>query len=214
MRQTGSFGLAVSQFWWVLLIVAAVPCSVLYLDRPVSRFSEGTFGNFTWGGNFTDTPGFFYPFALLLLAIFLFRRCALRPFGKADMTCLLGDASLLLSEFIIGKLKYFFGRTWPKYGDPSFIHQHVYGFNLFHSGNSYRSFPSGHVAGLCAVLVVFWIFYPRFRALYILTTIWLSAGLVALNYHFLSGTIAGGLVGTLTGSLCVFGWGAARQDSN
>lgn len=164
------------------------------------------FGHFGWAVTFTDTPSFFHPFALLLFAVFLLRRFMRRPFENLDVACLLGDASVLLSDFITDKLKYFFGRTWPKYGHPSFIHQDVYGFNLLHSGASYQSFPSGHVAALCAVLLVFWIFYPRFRGLYALTVIGFSAALVAMNYHFLSDAIAGGLVGTLTGWLCVFGW--------
>lgn len=197
--------LALSRLWRVLLVVAAVPFAVVYLDRPVSRFCERLFGHFTWIGNFTDTPSFFHPFALLLFGIFLIRRLANRPFGKPDIICLLGDTSLLLSDFITGWLKYFFGRTWPKYGFPSYIRQNIYGFNPFHAGVGYQSFPSGHVAALCAVLAVLWVFYPRFRALYALMALGFSAGLIAMNYHFLSDTIAGGLVGALTGALCVYG---------
>jgi membrane-associated phospholipid phosphatase len=198
--------LALSHLWWVLLVVAAVVYSVVYLDRPVSRFCERMFGYFTWADNFTDAPSFFHPIALLLFGIFLIRRFAAQPFGKPDIICLLGDASLLLSDFITGRLKYVFGRTWPKYGYPSYLRQDVYGFNPFHSGVAYQSFPSGHVAALCSVLVVLWILYPRFRALYALTALGSSAGLIAMNYHFLSDTIAGGLVGTLIGALCVFAW--------
>lgn len=205
-RSNGDRDLAGSQLWWILPIAAAILFSVLYVDRPVSRFSERMFGHFGWAVTFTDTPSFFHPFALLLFAVFLLRRFMRRQFENLDVACLLGDASVLLSDFITDKLKYFFGRTWPKYGHPSFIHQDVYGFNLLHSGASYQSFPSGHVAALCAVLLVFWIFYPRFRGLYALTVIGFSAALVAMNYHFLSDAIAGGLVGMLTGWLCVFGW--------
>jgi hypothetical protein len=149
-RPIGVRTLALSRLWWILLVVAAVPYSVLYLDRPVSRFCERLFGHFTWADNFTDTPSFFHPIALLLFGIFLIRRLANRPLGKPDIICLLGDASLLLSDFITGWLKYFFGRTWPKYGFPSYIRQNVYGFNPFHAGVGYQSFPSGHVAALCA----------------------------------------------------------------
>jgi membrane-associated phospholipid phosphatase len=198
--------LALSHLWGVLLVIAAVPYSVLYLDRPASRFSERMFGHFTWTGNFTDTPSFFHPFALLLFGILLIPRLAIRAFGKPDIICLLGDASLLLSDFITGWLKYFFGRPWPKYGHPSYIRQNAYGFNPFRSGVAYESFRSGHVAALCAALVVLWILYPRFRALYALTALGFSAVLIAMNYHFLSDTIAGGFAGTLTGALCVFGW--------
>jgi hypothetical protein len=83
MRPIGTRTLIASHLWWVLPIVAAVVYSVLYLDRPVFRFSESLFGRFAWTGNFTDAPSFFHPLALLLFGLF----------GEPDLACLLGDAS-------------------------------------------------------------------------------------------------------------------------
>jgi membrane-associated phospholipid phosphatase len=189
-----------------LLTVAAIAVSVWYLDRPVSRLAEKVFGHYEFARHFTDAPGFFDPLALFLFGVFLLRRLTRQRFGKSDLACLLGDASVVLSNYATSALKYVFGRTWPKYGHPSFIRQNVYGFNPFHPGGAYRSFPSGHVAALCAVLFVLWIFYPRFRAIYAIITIGFSAALIAMNYHFLSDAIGGGLVGASSAAICDLAW--------
>ena len=83
--------------------------------------------------------------------------------------------------------------------NPSFIHDSVYGFNFFHGGPGYASFPSGHLSLTCAVMSVLWIAYPKFRALYALVVLAVVVGLVGANYHFLSDIIAGGFVGISTG---------------
>jgi membrane-associated phospholipid phosphatase len=204
---------ATFQLWWkfFLLGVAAIVASVLYLDRPISLFSEKIFSHVMSGGNFIDTPGLFRPLALLLFTAFLFRRFMRRPFGKPDLACLLSDASVILADFVTGELKYAFGRVWPKYSHPSFVREHVYGFRPFHSGHAYQSFPSGHIAAVCAVVFVLWIFYPKFRAFYVFTVIGLSFGLIAMNYHFLSDTIGGTLIGGSSALVCVSTWQLGRN---
>jgi len=103
------------------------------------------------------------------------------------------------------KLKFVFGRTWPTSwaGDnPSWIHNGVYGFNFFHSGLAFQSFPSGHAAGLAAFMIPFWRAYPRTRPLCIALFFIVATGLVSGNYHFLSDVIAGGDLGAGAGILC------------
>ena len=72
------------------------------------------------------------------------------------------------------QLKLVFGRTWPdtfRDNNPSFLHDGVYGFNFFHGGHAYASFPSGHTAVTCAVISVLWIYYPAWRRLYALAVL-------------------------------------------
>jgi membrane-associated phospholipid phosphatase len=204
---------ATIQIWWkcCLLGVASIVASVLYLDRPISLLSDKIFSHIWSGSNFIDAPGFFRPLALLLFSAFLLRRVMRWPFGKPDLACLLADVSVLLADFVTGELKHVFGRVWPKYGHPSFVRDHVYGFYPFHSGHAYESFPSGHIASISAVFFVLWIFYPQFRAFYFLTVIGLSVALIAMNYHFLSDTIAGALVGGSTAVVCVCAWQLYRN---
>jgi hypothetical protein len=41
------------------------------------------------------------------------------------------------------------GTSWSGVND-------IYGFNFFHGGHGYASFPSGHTAVTCAVVTVLW----------------------------------------------------------
>jgi hypothetical protein len=63
--------------------------------------------------------------------------------------------SLIVAETIKSQLKFACGRLWPETwvaNNPSFIHDGAYGFNLFHGGAGYASFPSGHTAATCDVI--------------------------------------------------------------
>jgi membrane-associated phospholipid phosphatase len=95
--------------------------------------------------------------------------------------------------------------------NPSFIRDGAYGFNFFHGGPGYASFPSGHTAATCAVISVLWIMVPKWRPLYALVVLAVAAGLIGANYHFLSDVIAGGFVGSSTGWMTAALW-QARQS--
>ena len=104
------------------------------------------------------------------------------------------------------QLKYDFGRTWPETwinNNPSLISNGAYGFNFFHGGPGYSSFPSGHMTVICAVTSVLWIYYPKLRVLYALVVAAIALGLLGADYHFVSDIIAGVLLGTVTGWLAV-----------
>ena len=95
--------------------------------------------------------------------------------------------------------------------NPSFIHDGVFGFNSFHGGPGYASFPSGHMSLTCAVVSVLWIAYPKLRALYALVVLAVAVGLVGANYHFLSDIIAGSFVGSTVGIMLTAIWQRARR---
>jgi len=117
------------------LTIAAVVLSVAYLDRPISRLANDVLGRFEFVDGFTGTPGFFSPLAGFVFAAFVLRRVVMRPFGHPDVALLLSGVSLIAADIAKQQLKYFFGRTWPKYEHPSFIYDGVYGFNPFHAGH-------------------------------------------------------------------------------
>lgn len=196
------------QAWCIALVltVAAVTCSIAYLDRTLSTIAERLLGGIPFIANFVVTPGFFDPLVLLMFATFLFRRALRLPFAKADLACLLADISLILCDIVKIKMKYLFGRTWPKYESPSYIHDGAYGFHPFEAGHAYQSFPSGHVAAVCTLAAVLWFLYPRFRALYVIVSVGFAMGLVATNYHFLADVIAGGFLGASIGTLVITAW--------
>ena len=57
---------------------------------------------------------------------------------------------------------------------------------------------------------VLWIYYPRFRPLYILFVSAVVLGLIGADYHFLSDIIAGGFVGVSAGWMVVMIWKTNR----
>jgi membrane-associated phospholipid phosphatase len=139
-------------------------------------------------------------FALGLWAV------AAKPASKLYTVLSTCSVSMIVAEATKSQLKYIFGRTWPETfvnNNPSLISNNAYGFNFFHGGPGYASFPSGHMTTICAVASVLWIYYPKFRALYALVVIVVAIGLIGADYHFLSDIIAGSLLGTITGWFAV-----------
>ncbi len=196
------------QIWCISFVftTAAVLISIAYLDRPIALLAEAKFGQLSLARIFVGTPGFFYALELLALGVVIARFLTRCRFGKPDVASLLIGASLIVADVVKSGLKYVFGRTWPKYAHPSFVHDGAYGFNPLHGGYVYQSFPSGHMAAICALVSVLWMLYPRFRPLYALLTVAAAIGLVAMNYHFLADLIAGGFLGVSTSVLVLSGW--------
>jgi len=106
--------------------------------------------------------------------------------------------SFAITVLLKDALKIVFGRYWPEtwiHNNVSLIRDHAYGFNLFHKGTAYQSFPSGHTANTAAIVTVLWVAYPRFRWVSVVLSAAVVIGLLADNYHFLSDVIAGGWLG-------------------
>jgi membrane-associated phospholipid phosphatase len=192
---------------WLLALVLcalAVVISYYWLDRPIALFVHSQFPR-----NIrvllepvTDIPNPLIWVATITFLAFGIRGLAGRPLSKMQTAILLCSVSLIVAETIKGELKFVFGRTWPetwRQNNPSFIHDGVYGFNWFHGGDAYQSFPSGHITAICAVASVLWIYYPRRRPIYLIVTLAVLVGLVGNNYHFLGDTIAGIFIGASTG---------------
>jgi membrane-associated phospholipid phosphatase len=196
------------QAWFASLLstMFAVGVSVTWLDKPLAYFVHRTFGQFWVLGSFTGAPSFFSPLATIILLVFIARRILFRPFGNVDITLILCELSVISAKLIVPPLKSVFGRTWPLYNRPSLILDGAYGFNFFYSGQEFESFPSGHMASICALTVVFWICYPKFRPICAACISAMGAGLIVGNYHFLGDVIAGGFVGTSTAVLMVSAW--------
>ena len=140
-----------------MLVVSTlvIVTSVTWLDKPVAYAMDNLFGAFEFLGKFTGAPSFFSPLAALIFAVFIVRRLILRPFCKIDTALILADVSIIVAKFVVSPLKGVFGRTWPQYHHPSLILDGIYEFEFFHIGNDFQSFPSGHMASVCALVVVF-----------------------------------------------------------
>ena len=144
--------------------------------------------------------------AFVVLGLRALIRRSLRSYLVAGLGCSL---SVLITEASKEQLKFLFGRTWPVSwtGDnPSLICDGVYGFHFMHGDGAYNSFPSGHMAAACGVLSVLWFWYQRLRGLWVIAV---GAGLVGLNYHFLSDVLAGSFLGSSIGWMATAIWALA-----
>ena len=143
------------------------------------------------------------PISVVVFVILGFLAFIGRPFSKRETAAFLCSISIIVAATIKDELKFVFGRTWPDTwtnDNPSFLRDGVYGFNFMHGGTTYQSFPSGHMAAVCAAAAVLWILYPRLRWVWLLAALTVGTLLVVGNYHFLSDVIAGAFVGISTGS--------------
>ncbi len=195
------------------VMVVAVAAAYAFLDRPIAFFSHDHLGAYRkWFDIATHIPDVLWSLAGIGLVAggvcILLHRSLPRPLA-VWLAC---SVSLIVASWVKEQLKYAFGRTWPetwiKPPNPSLISDNVFGFNPFHGGQAYSSFPSGHTTYVCAVMVVLWLCYPRFRPVYALAIAALVIGLIGADYHFLSDTIAGGFLGTLVAWLAVKLWDA------
>jgi len=194
------------QRWLAALAATAVAtvAAYLWLDRPIATFVHFQIlrEHQAMFAKLTHIPEPLIPLAVLAFVGMGLLALAGRPLTRWQTVVFIAGTSLVMAETTKNGLKYVFGRTWPETwvnNNPSFIRNGVYGFNWFHDGAAYRSFPSGHMSLTCALVAVLWIWYPRGRPLWALLAVVVAVGLVGANYHFFSDIIAGSFVGASTG---------------
>jgi membrane-associated phospholipid phosphatase len=190
--------------WCIALAITStgVIASDLWLDKPIALFVHRSVADkiiFVWLQRL--------PVAFLLLSLLVFVWCGLwalmdRPFSRVQSVGLACSISFIAANFINNQLKYAFGRTWPNTwieNNPSLIQNGVFGFNPFHGGPGFASFPSGHVAAVCAVITVLWWLYASLRPIYVACVAAITIGLIGANFHFLSDILGGIFVGISVG---------------
>jgi membrane-associated phospholipid phosphatase len=197
------------------VLLAAI--SVMWIDKPIAILMHDTFGSRYIPDAVVRSPGLSIPLASAIVFIVLGLSAIMgRKFSKLEISVLLCDISVLAADVIKNQLKYVFGRTWPDSWDPqilSLIHDNVYGFNFFHYGRSFESFPSGHAAVAASVMSVLWMLFPRLRAVWALGACAADFGLVLLNLHFVGDILAGTFVGVSTGLFTVTLFAAGSERS-
>src|SRR5437773_8113423 len=181
-------------------IVAVVIC-YFWIDRPVAFFVYGHHINkievFRW---FTYPPPEVQNWSALMLTILVLRR-AWGPFLRWQKVLLVACVSLIVADDFRISLGDVFGRYWPEtwtHDNPSLIGTGAYGFHPFQLGDDIGSFPSGHACRILAFATVWVIAIPRNRTVQIVAILLCApmlVSLVAMNYHFVSDVIAGGVLG-------------------
>jgi membrane-associated phospholipid phosphatase len=197
--------------WIVAFLVTALTAVVLimWFDKPIAYFAHDEFRRYQIFDRLTQLPEPFVLLATLTLLAVSLRCLTGRPLSKGYAVAVVCSLSLIVGDALKSQLKFVFGRTWPEtwvQGNPSLIRDGVYGFNPFHGGPAFASFPSGHIVAICAITSVLWICYPRFRWFYAACVAAVAIGLVGANYHFLSDIIAGGFIGASVGWMAVALW--------
>jgi membrane-associated phospholipid phosphatase len=199
---------------WIVSLAGVVLASAIsfqWLDRPVALFFHNTVARPATFAKLTYAPDPMVPLAVTVFVVLGLMNLSGRALSRLQTCALLCSLSLIVAELTKIQLKLVFGRTWPdtfRDTNPSFLRDGVYGFNLFHGGHGYASFPSGHTAVTCAVISVLWIYYPAWRWLYVLAVLAVALGLIGANYHFVSDVIAGGFVGISSGWMLTSLWKA------
>lgn len=199
--------------WFAALIATVIIVAISYqwLDRPIAEFfHQGlrTSHSGIWK-RLTYIPNPLIPLALITFCVCSLRALARPSFPNYHTAAFVCSLSVIATEVAKDQLKFLFGRTWPESwtgSNPSFIRDGVYGFNFLQGGGSYQSFPSGHMAAVCAILSVLWLWYPRLKVLWTIVGIVVGAGLVGANYHFLSDVVAGAFLGISAGWLVQSIW--------
>jgi membrane-associated phospholipid phosphatase len=202
---------------WLLSLLAAAlatTTSYLWLDRPIALLVHVRPGHHETFVQLGYIPDPFVPLAAIIFCGLGLWSLSGRPLSKIQATAFLCSISLMIAEATKTQLKLLFGRTWPEtwvQNNPSFIRDGVYGFNFFHGGSGYGSFPSGHMAVTCAVISVLWSLYPKLRGIYVFVVLAVAVGLVGANYHFVSDVIAGAFIGISTGLMTTTLWQARNH---
>jgi membrane-associated phospholipid phosphatase len=192
------------QNYCIALAIAAAGVIICYfwLDQPLAFFLHRHVADktvFVWLQRL--------PVTFPLLSSLILAWCGLwalmdRPFSRVQSVALTCSISFISTSLINSQLKYAFGRTWPNTwieNNPSLIQNGAFGFNPFHGGLGFASFPSGHAAAICSVMTVLWWSHPNWRPIYLVCVTAVVVGLIGANYHFLSDILRGMFVGVSVG---------------
>lgn len=197
-----------SRRYWIIAFAFGILVTIvsyIWIDRPVAMWSHENLHGFVIFDRMTLFTGWFPPVAVTIIGLAGFMKYLGWRIPKWGEAALLSSLSLIVARAAKDQLKLLFGRTWPETwinNNPSFIANNVFGFNPLHGGAGFESFPSGHTAAICAVVVTLWIYYPQPRILYFLPVLVVSVGLLGANYHFVSDILAGCLLGTSIAVFC------------
>lgn len=191
-----------NSFLALLLCAGLVTVCYFFVDRPVATYVQqhklASHAGLKW---LTYPPPIVQTWSPLVLVALVVRRAS-GPFRRWELVLLAACVSTIVADQFRESLSYVFGRYWPETwidNNPSFIRDSAYGFHPFHTGSAYGSFPSGHMARVLGFASVVWMAYPWWRWACVVISLATAAGLLGMNYHFVSDVIAGSFVGGVVG---------------
>jgi membrane-associated phospholipid phosphatase len=192
--------------WAFLICVVLVVLAETFVDRPAARFAHDMIARNIVLVTMQRIPEWLNACAIPVLVVLGLWRLGRGDLPRPAQVVFLAAISLLLASAIKDQLKYAFGHTWPDTwinNNPSYIKDGVYGFFPFHGGPGYASFPSGHMTVVTSVMGVFWLAWPRLRAVWVLPPLITAIGLYGMDYHFVGDMIAGSFLGSAVAAATV-----------
>jgi len=183
---------------WVLAAIVIVFLSIFFIDEPLAswvamqKLNEIDFFQFA----------VYLPNAIIYVAtaatVVVLSTRQIQSLSKAHAAILALSMSGYLAVVATRLLKFFFGRIGPEHWVKQNFDAAATGFHwLMGMGTLYQSFPSGHSAAIVATSVVLASMYPGYRWLCFLASAIVLLSLIAIQSHYLSDCIAGGLIGFL-----------------
>jgi membrane-associated phospholipid phosphatase len=176
---------------------ALVVLAYFFADRAISTYSHDMLHRPAWAVFITKLAGvkIHLGVALLGLVVAVVERWVRGKALSGGWWTLVGACvAIVLATLAVTVLKAGFGRTWPETwvdGNPSWITNHVFGFQPFHGGQGYESFPSGHTTRMTAPFAVLWARVLALRVLWVVPTLAVMVGLLVCDFHWCSDCLAG-----------------------
>jgi membrane-associated phospholipid phosphatase len=199
----------------VTLCGVCVVFTYFFVDRPVAFFVHkheiSKLPGLVWLTYPPPLVQALSPVVLALLVAFL----AWKPWQHWQRVLFVACVSLIVADQCRESLGDVCGRYWPETwhnNNPSLIGTDTYGFHPFQHGDDTGSFPSGHAARIAGFAGVSWLAVPRWRWLIVVLTVPMLIALVAMNYHFVSDVIAGGVLGGVVSAYAALLAGVGRID--
>jgi membrane-associated phospholipid phosphatase len=124
----------------------------------------------------------------LILYVLLRKR-----FAYAAQASLFVFSTVALSGIAVNILKFVFGRVRPEL----YFKENLFGFDWFHYGHSFASFPSCHSATAFGAWLAFSLIAPGYRWFFITVGVLIASSRVVLTAHYVSDVIGGIYVGAV-----------------
>ena len=102
--------------------------------------------------------------------------------------------SVAISGIVADIIKIVVARYRPRL----YFSEHLYGFDWFHFGHLYASFPSGHSATAFSAFVAFGYMAPKWRYLFYFIALLIAFSRVVVGAHYPSDALAGSILGAVT----------------
>jgi membrane-associated phospholipid phosphatase len=186
----------------LLFTALAVVFSYFFLDIPLANWAHAhDLRKVTWLHKVQQLPEYI-PYLAFPGIVGLSIRSSWAKLTKFENALFYSSLGYVMVNFLTKYFKMVFARTWPQTwvdNNPTWLTDGVYGFFWFKDSAAYRSFPSGHLAAMLAVVVVLCCFYRKLRLPSAIVCGLVMAGVLTNYYHFLSDIIAGAYLGVVTG---------------